>query len=100
MLRAASDSGGEGVRMGDPGRVTSAPVRLVMGCEAVDPGRTLDRVTLSGILQAAQSALVHLLSDPAFVADVRVPAALVERGEYALHLGRGFARHCQPRTLG
>jgi hypothetical protein len=33
------------------------------------------------------------------VPDVRVPAALVERGEYALHLGLSVARDRQPGAL-
>ena len=51
------------------------------------------------VVQVTDTALVPLLGDPAFVPDVRVSAALIERGEYALHLGRAVTRDRQPGSL-
>jgi hypothetical protein len=74
-------------------------MRPVTRCDAIDPGRAPGPVELGRIFQAPQPPLVHLLGDPAFVPDVRMPAALVERGEYALHLGLSVARDRQPGAL-
>jgi hypothetical protein len=73
--------------------------RLVADLDTVDTGQSLSGVELGGVLQIPEAALVHLLGDPAFVPDVRVTAALVERGEYALHLGLTAARDGQPGAL-
>jgi hypothetical protein len=54
---------------------------------------------LGRILQPAQPSLVHLLGDPALVADMRVTATLVERSENPLHLMRATARRGQPGAL-
>ena len=54
---------------------------------------------MGGVLQVPDPALVHLLGDPAFVPDVRVAAALVERCEYALYFGRAVACDRQPGAL-
>ena len=54
---------------------------------------------MGGVLQVPDPALIHLLGDPAFVPDVRVAAALVERCEYALYFGRAVACDRQPGAL-
>jgi hypothetical protein len=74
-------------------------MQFAAGLDAVHVILTLFRVELGGILQVPHPALVHLLGDPALVPDVRMPAALVERGEYALHLGLSVARDRQPGAL-
>ena len=99
MLDAASEGRREGLRVRDPGNDTAAPVRLVAELDTVDASHSFSGVELGGVLQVPDPALVHLLGDPAFVPDVRVPAALVERGEYALHFGRAVARDGQPGAL-
>jgi hypothetical protein len=71
-------------------------VRLVADLDTIHTDRAFSRVEPGGVLEAPEAALVHLLGNPAFVPDVRVTAALVERGEYALHLGRPVARDGQP----
>ena len=73
---------------------------LVTGLEGVDASLALVRVELSGIFQVPHPAFVHLLGDPAFVADVRVSAALVERGENTLHLRRAITCLCEPGAIG
>jgi hypothetical protein len=73
---------------------------LVTRLDAIDPGHTLGHVELGRILEAPQSELVHFFGDPAFMANVSVAAALVERREDPLHLGRAAARCRKPGTLG
>ena len=88
MLDPSDEGRREGLRIRNPGSNTAAPVRLVADLDTIHTDRAFSRVELGGVLEAPEAALVHLLGDPAFVPDVRVTAALVERGEYALHLGR------------
>jgi len=99
MLGALGQGHSEGVGAGDPRDDASASVRLVAWRETVDAGRALGRVELGGVVQVTDTALVHLLGDPAFVPDVRMAAALVERGEHALHFGRAVAGDRQPGPL-
>ena len=63
---------------------------LFADLERVHTGFTFFRVELGGILEFPYSALVHLLGDPAVVADVRVPVPLVERDEDTLGVGRAL----------
>ena len=88
MLDAAGEGRRENLRIDDLARDIAAPMRNVTGGEAVDACPALGRVELGGVLKVADPVLVHLLGDPAHVADMRVPVPLVERGEYTLHLGR------------
>jgi len=99
VLDAACEGRREGLRIGDPGSDTAALVRLVAKLDTVDAYRALGRVELGRVLQVPNPALVHLLGNPAFVPDVRMPAALVKRSEYALDLGRAVARDGQPGTV-
>src|SRR5262249_54070388 len=99
MLDAAGEGRREDLWIGDPTSDIAAPVRNVTGREAIDACCASGRVELSGVLQVPDAALVHLLGDPAFVPDVRVPAALVERGKYALDFGRAVACDGQPGAL-
>lgn len=87
----------EGVGAGDPGGGTSAPVRPVTWREAIDPGLASGQIELGWIFQVTQPPLIHLLGDPAFMPDVRMAAALVERGEYALYLALLDRRVFRPR---
>jgi hypothetical protein len=96
MLDPSGEGRREGLRIRNPGSNTAAPVRLVADLDTIHTDRAFSRVEPGGVLEAPEAALVHLLGNPAFVPDVRVTAALVERGEYALHLGRPVARDGQP----
>ena len=87
MLDAAGESRRECLRIDDPASDIAAPVRNVAGREAVDACHTFGGVELGGVLQVADPAFVQFLRNRAFMPDVCVPAALVERGEYALYLG-------------
>jgi hypothetical protein len=87
MHDASSKGRREGFWIRDPRNGATAPVRLIADPDTVDTGHSLSRVELGGILQVPHSAFVHFLRYPAFMPDVCVPAALVERGEYALYLG-------------
>jgi len=100
MLDAASKGRREGFRIRDPGNDTAAPVRLIADLDTVDTDHSLSWVELGGILQVPHPAFVHLLGDPALMADMRVTVPLVERGEYALHLGRAVTCDRQPGALG
>ena len=68
--------------------------------QAINPGGSFRRVELGRIFQVRHPPPAHFLGDPAFVADVGVAAALVERGEEALHLRRAVPCRRQPRPLG
>ena len=94
-----SEGRGEGLRVRDPGNDTAAPMRLVADLDTVDTSQSFSGVELSGVLQVPDPARVHLLGHPAFVPDVRMAAALVERCEYALHFGRAVACDGQPGAL-
>ncbi len=87
MLDAPSKSDGKSVRVSDPCSNFPAYVRLAGILEAIDAGGTLGRVELGGVFLVSRAALVHVLGDPAFVADVAVAASLVKGGEDALDLG-------------
>jgi len=58
---------------------------------------------LGRIFEVLHSELALFRAEPAFVADVGVTAALVERGEYPLHFrwrGLGGVRPLQPANAG
>jgi hypothetical protein len=100
VLYGAGNGNRESVGIRYPRSNASAPVQLVTIRNAIDPGRTLRHVKLGRIFQVSHPPLVHLLGDPAFVADVGVTAALVEGGEDPLYLGQAAARGREPGTLG
>jgi hypothetical protein len=100
MLCGAGDGGRKGHWIGDPGGEDTASVRLVAGLDAVHVGLALFRVELGGIFQVPHAAFVHFLGDPAFVADMGVPVALVECDDDALDVGRAIARRRQPWAIG
>jgi hypothetical protein len=81
MLNAAGEGRRENLRIGDLARDIAAPMRDVTGGKAVDACPALGRVELGGVLKVPNPVLVHLLGNPALVADMRVPVPLVERGE-------------------
>src|SRR5690242_12213729 len=100
MLDAIGEGHRKDLWIGNTCSNPSAPVRKVSGGEPVDPGSALVWIELGGILQVLYPAFVHLLGDPAFVPDMGVPAALVERGDDALDVGRAITCRRQPRTIG
>ena len=87
MLDPSGEGRREGLRIRNPGSNTAAPVRLVADLDTIHTDRAFSRVEPGGVLEAPEAALVHLLGDPAFVPDVRVTAALVERGDAAPRAG-------------
>jgi hypothetical protein len=100
MLDGASDTSREDLRVRYPRGGASAPVHLVTGHNAVDARRPFRQVKLGGIFQVGHPPVVHLLGDPALVADMGMTAALVQRGEDPLYLGRAAARGGKPGTVG
>ena len=99
MFNPFSESRGEGVGIRDASSGLAAPVKVLTLLETVDPGGAFGWVELGGVFEVGGPAPVHFLGDPAFVADVGVAAALVERGEEALHLGPAVPGRRQPWPL-
>ena len=87
MFCGAGDGGRKCRWIGDPSGENTASVRLVADLDAVQVCFALVWIELGGILQVLYPVLVHFLGDPAIVADMRVPAALVERDDDALDVG-------------
>ena len=87
MLDAPDEGDGKRVGIADACCGLTATVGLVPLLEAIDAGGALGRVELGGVFLVGRAALVHVLGDPALVADVAVAASLVEGGEDALDLG-------------
>src|SRR5690348_1495632 len=100
MLGTSSEGNRESLRTSDSASVVATPVRKITGGEAVDSGLALVWVELGGIFQVSHPAFVHLLGDPAFVADVGVPVTLVECDDDTLDVGRAIAGWCQPGAVG
>jgi hypothetical protein len=88
MLNAAGESRGEGVRVYYPTGHLSALVSLLTGLESVNSGCLFRGVKLRRVLEERHPPLVHFLGDPAFVPDMTMAAALIERREDPLHLRR------------
>jgi hypothetical protein len=100
VLDSASERDGESMGIGDSRRSLPALVREIAGLEAIKTSGTLGLIALGGVFQVGDAALVHLLGDPAFVADVAVAASLVEGGEDALDLWWATAGGGQPGAFG
>ena len=81
MLDPTSEGRREGLWVRDPRNDTAAPVKLMADLDTVDTRHSHSGVELGGVLKVPDPAFVHLLGDPALVADMRVPVPLVERGE-------------------
>jgi hypothetical protein len=99
MFNPCGESRGEGVGIRDASGGLAASVKVLTPLEAVDPGGAFGWVELGGVFEVGGPAPVHLLGDPAFVADVGVAATLVERGEEALHLGPAVPGRREPWPL-
>jgi hypothetical protein len=99
MLDAASESYGECIGIADSQRGTSAAMQSAWCTQAVNPQGPFHRIELDGIFQIGHPASVHLLVDLAFVADVAMAAALVERREDPLHFRRAVTGGHQPGTF-
>jgi hypothetical protein len=99
MLDAASESYGECIGIADSQRGTSAAMQSAWCTQAVNPQGPFHRIELDGIFQIGHPASVHLLVDLAYVADVAMPAALVERREDPLHFRRAVTGGHQPGTF-
>jgi hypothetical protein len=100
LLDAAGESYGECIGIADSRRGTPAAMRSLGCTQAVNPQRPFHRIELDGIFQVGHPPSVHLLIDPAFVADVAMAAALVERREDPLHFRRAVTGGHQPGTFG
>jgi hypothetical protein len=87
MLNAPDEGNGKCVGIANACCGLAATVGLIPPLEAVNASGALGRVELGGVLLVGRAAFVHVLGDPAFVADVAVAASLVEGGEDALDLG-------------
>jgi hypothetical protein len=87
VLNAPDEGNGKRVAIADACCGLAATVGLIPLLEAIDAGGALGRAELGGVFLVGGAAFVHVLGDPAFVADVAVAASLVEGGEDALDLG-------------
>jgi hypothetical protein len=99
MLGASRKRDGKGIRVSQASYGVPTTVMPVSPRDAVDPGHTFRQVSLGGVFEVGHPSFVHLLGDPAFVADVAVAATLVQCREDPLDLGRAAAHGRKPRTL-
>jgi hypothetical protein len=79
VVRSAGEGGSEGVRVGDASCEVGAYVPLVIWLQAIDAAESLRRVELSRIFKVGGPAHIGLFGNPAFMADVPVANALVDR---------------------
>jgi hypothetical protein len=86
MLNATGESHGEGVRVCYPAGHLAALVHLLTGPQAVNSGGPFRGIQLGRVLKERYPPLVHLLGDPAFMPDMAMAAALIQRREDSLYL--------------
>src|SRR5580704_6681012 len=79
VFRSAGERGSEGIRVGDASCEAAAFVPLVIWLQAIDAADLLRHVELGRIFKVGGPAHVGFFRHPAFVADVPMPGALVDR---------------------